>query len=91
MEKGKRAARRWGLGRWVVVVEIVTEGKRKRGSHMLLWLLTELYFLTPVRLFFFKRDKHLYLISFKIKTTKMKTECANNERNGELVRWEKED
>jgi len=54
MEKGKRAARRRGLGRRVVVVERVTEGKRKRGSHMLLWLLTEFYFLAPIRLFFFK-------------------------------------
>lgn len=37
MEKGKRAARRWGLGRWVVV-EIVTEGKRKRLTHAALAL-----------------------------------------------------
>lgn len=55
MEKGKRAARRRGLGRRVVVVERVTEGKRKRGSHMLLWLLTEFYFLAPIRLFFLKK------------------------------------
>ena len=33
MQKGKRAARRWGLGRRVVVVERATEGKRKRLTH----------------------------------------------------------
>lgn len=33
----------------------VTEGKRKRGSYMLLWLLTEFYCLAPIRLFFFNK------------------------------------
>lgn len=48
------------------------ERKRKRDSHPLFWLLTEFYFLVPIRLFISPlKNKHLYSTLFKIKTTKI--------------------